>query len=145
MVKRNKFLRKKEGTQQTFVGLEDVLRTSSSHVLDVFNVTILRLPRRRKRLEDVLKTFGQDEYIGFHQDVFWRRKAKANIFVLIITSSLKKMTKDVFKTSSRCLYQDEYLLGNYYKHVNFVQKKGKKEEFRNFRIKEKLILWISGG
>ena len=107
MVKRNKFLRKKEGTQQTFVGLEDVFRTSSRHVLDVFNLTILRLPRCRKRLEDVLKTFGQDEYKGFHQD--------------------------------------EYLLGNYYKHVNFVQKKGKKEEFRNFRIKEKLILWVSGG
>ena len=69
MVKRNKFLRKKEGTQQTFVRLEDVLRTSSRHVLDVFNVTILRLPRRRKRPEDVLKTFGQGEYIGFHQDV----------------------------------------------------------------------------
>ena len=69
MVKRNKFLRKKERTQKTFVGLEDVLRTSSRHVLDVFNVTILRLPRRRKRLEDVWKTYGQDEYIGFHQDV----------------------------------------------------------------------------
>ena len=69
MVKRNKFLRKEERTQKTFVGLEDVLRTSSRNVLDVFNVTILRLPRRRKRLEDVWKTYGRDEYIGFHQDV----------------------------------------------------------------------------
>ena len=51
-----------------------------------------------KRLEDVLKTHSHDEYIGFDQDVFWRRKAKANIFVLI-------------KTSSRRLHQDECLLG----------------------------------
>ena len=38
-----------------------------------------------KRLEDVLKTYGQDEYIRL-EDVFWSRKSKANIFVLIKTS-----------------------------------------------------------
>ena len=64
--------------------LEDVLKTSW------------------KRLEDVLKTYGQDKYIGLDQDVFWRRKARANIFVLI-------------KTSSRHLHQYECLLG--YIHV----------------------------
>ena len=48
--------------------LEDVLKTSS------------------KRLEDPLKTYGQDEYIGLDHDVFWRRMAKANMFVLIKTS-----------------------------------------------------------
>ena len=36
-----------------------------------------------------------------------------------------------------------------YKNMNFVCAKGKfilrrKEEFMNFRIKEKLVLWISG-
>ena len=56
--------------------LEDVLKTFLQDVLKT----------SWKRLEDVLKTYGQDEYIGLDQDVFWRRKAKANIFVLIKTS-----------------------------------------------------------
>ena len=56
-----------------------------------------------KRLEDVLKTYDQDEYIGLDQDVFWRRVNKANIFILMKTSwrrLLKTKTKDVFRTSS---------------------------------------------
>ena len=50
-----------------------------------------------RRLENVLKTYSQDEYIGLDQDVFWRRKAGANIFVLIKTSS-----EDVFIKTNVC-------------------------------------------
>ena len=63
--------------------LQDVLKTSS------------------KRLEDVLKAYGQDEYIRLDQDVlnlFWRR---------LLTTK----TKDVLKTPSRCLHQDVCLVG----------------------------------
>ena len=54
-------------------------------------------------LEDVLKTYYQDEYVRLDQDVLkmsWRRL-------------LKTKTKDVFKTSSRRLHQDECLLGTW--------------------------------
>ena len=52
------------------------------------------------------------------EDIFWRRMTKVNIFVLIkisLSSScwrrlLKTKMKDFFKTSSRRLHQDEYLL-----------------------------------
>ena len=97
-----------------------------------------------KRLDDVLKTYAQDEYVGLDQDVlkkawtrmtktnivvlikmsrkrlehvFWRSMSKANIFVLMKTfwrRLLKSKTKDVFKTSSRRLHQDECLLGYFY-------------------------------
>ena len=72
--------------------LEDILKTSWQDVLKT----------SWKRLEDVLKTYSQDEYIGLDQDVFWRRKAKANIFVLKTSwrRLLKTKTKEVFKTSS---------------------------------------------
>ena len=73
--------------------LEDVLKTLLQDVLKT----------SWKRLEEVLKTYGQDEYIGLDQDVFWRRKAKANIFVLIKTSSEDE--------DERRLHQDECLLG----------------------------------
>ena len=36
-----------------------------------------------RRLEDVLKTYGQDEHIGLDQDAFWRRRR--------ITSSSRRM------------------------------------------------------
>ena len=85
--------------------LQDVLKTSWKRLEDIL----------ARRLEDVLKTYGQDEYIGLDQDVFWRRKAKANIFALIKTSSrrppLKTKTKDVSKTSPRRLHQNDWLLG----------------------------------
>ena len=42
-------------SQQTFVGLEDVCKTSSTRLQRVFSVTILRLPRR---LEDILQCSG---------------------------------------------------------------------------------------
>ena len=57
-----------------------------------------------RRLEDVLKTYDQDEYIDLDQDVFWRRRTKANIFVLMRTSSEDD--------GERRLHQDEWLLGS---------------------------------
>ena len=134
--------------QQTFVGLEDVLKTPSKHVLrtsstllqrnnfsssktswrrledalttsretslrrhqeffktcwktkncyaeDVFKTScrlVLKTSWRcledifGRRLEDVLKTYDQDEYIGLGQDVFWRLMTEANMFDLIKTS-----------------------------------------------------------
>ena len=100
--------------------LEDILKTSSKRLEDA-----LKTPWRgledvlttsSKRLEDVLKTYGQEKYIGLDQDVlktssedvFWRRRAKANIFVLIKTSW--RCLQDVFwrrrrKTSSRRLQE----------------------------------------
>ena len=84
------------------ISLQDVLKTSWRCLEDVF----------ARRLEDILKTYGQDEYIGLDQEVlktswrvFWRRKAKANIFVLIKTSwsrLLKTKTKDVFIKTNVC-------------------------------------------
>ena len=72
-------------------------------------------------LQDVLKTYSHDKYTGLDQDVLkksWRRLrrsiTKANIFVLIKTSwwrLLKTKTKDVFKTSSKRLHQEECLVG----------------------------------
>ena len=67
------------------ISLQDILKTSW------------------RRLEDVLKKYGPDEYIFLDPDIFWRRKAKANIFVLIKTSWLRP--EEVFwrrrrKTSS---------------------------------------------
>ena len=62
-----------------------------------------------RRLEDVLKTYGQDEYVGLDQDVLktpWTRKAKANIFVIIKTSSEDE--------NERRHHQDECLLGTSY-------------------------------
>ena len=76
-----------------------------------------------KRLEDVLKMYGQDEYIGLDQDVFWRRKAKANIFVLIKTSW--RRLQDIFwrrrrktskTTSSRRMFAGKCLPGYSQKH-----------------------------
>ena len=123
---------------ETFVkiSLQDVLKTPWRCLEDVFQgilktfwrrlQNVLKMSWRRfwktswrrleaswKRLEGVLKTYGQDEYIGVDQDVlktcwrrfegvFWRRKAKASIFVLKTSwrRLLKTKTKEVFKTSS---------------------------------------------
>ena len=89
---------------------ESVLKSSWKHLEDAF----------ARRLEDVLKTS-------------WRRMTKTNILVLKTSSEdvwlrpicspwsrrliaswrrlPKTKTKDVFKTSWRCLHQDECLLG----------------------------------
>ena len=80
------FWRRLEDVLKTF--LQDVLKASWQDVLKTF----------WKRLEDVFKMYSRDEYIGLDQDVFWRRKAEVNIFILT-------------KTSWRRLHQDECLLG----------------------------------
>ena len=75
------------------IRLEDVLKTSW------------------KRLEDVLKTSSEDIRLRWTysswsrrlEDVFWRHKAKVNIFALIKTSSEDE--------DERRLHQDECLLG----------------------------------
>ena len=75
--------------------LENVLKTSWQDVLKT----------SWKRLEDVLKTYSQDEYIGLNQDVFWSRMTKANIFVLIKTSSEdedERRLQDVFIKTNVC-------------------------------------------
>ena len=87
--------------------LDDVLKTPWRRIEDVLK-TFWRC------LDDVLKTYGQDEYIVLDQDVFWRGKAKANIFVLIKTSW--RRLEDVFwrwrrKTSSKRL-QDVFIKAN---------------------------------
>ena len=100
--------------------LKDVLKTSSKHLED-----ILKMSRRR---------FCKTSWRGF-QNVLktsWRHMAKTNILVFIKTSSedewlrriyssssrhlLKMKTKDIFKTSSRPLHQDECLLGCFLFH-----------------------------
>ena len=111
------------------ISLQDVLKMSWRHLEDVFKTSWRRLEdalkRSWRRLENVLKTswrrIAKTNILVLTktswrrlEDVFWRRKAKANIFVLIKTSwrrLLKTKTKDVFKTSSRHLHQDECLLG----------------------------------
>ena len=83
------------------IPLENALKIS---LQDVLKMSWRRFCKTSwRRLEDVLKTYGLDEYIGLDQDVFWRRKTKANIFVLIKTSSKDK--------NERRLDLDECLLG----------------------------------
>ena len=67
--------------------LQDVLKTSWRCLEDIFV----------RRLEEVLKTYEQDEYIGLDQDVFWRRLTKENIF------SWSSCLEDVLKMS----FEDE--------------------------------------
>ena len=86
------------------IRLEDVLKTSW------------------RCLEDVLKTYSQDEYIGLHQDVFWRDKAKVNIFVLIKTSSedeYERRLQDVFIKTNVCWGKQ----GGFFDHRNYIEKK----------------------
>ena len=103
--------------------LEDVLKTFSKRLEDILNMSWRRFCKTSgrcvenvmktswqdvlvRRLKNVLKTYGQDEYIGLDQDFFWRRKAKANIFILIQDSS--RRLQDVFwrrKTSWRRLQE----------------------------------------
>ena len=77
---------------------QDVLKTFLQDVLKTF----------WKRFEDVLKTYSKDEYIVLDQNVLktsWRGKAKANIFVLIKTSSEDEdetRLQDVFIKTNVC-------------------------------------------
>ena len=99
--------------------LEDVLKTFLQYVLRTYWQDVLKMSWRRfcktswrrlgkaswRGLENVLKTYGQDENIGLDQDVFWRRMSKANIFVLIKTSSEdedERCLQDVFIKTNVC-------------------------------------------
>ena len=88
---------------------QDVLRTSWRHLEDVFKTSWGCLDDvLARRLEDLLKSYGPNDYIGLSHEVLktssedaWMNKV--NIFVLIMTSwrrLLKTKTKDVFKTST---------------------------------------------
>ena len=88
------------------ISLQDVLKTSWRYLEDAFG----------RRLEDVLKTSWRrledvrPRWIYWSwprrlEDVFWRRKAKANILVLIKTSSEdedERRFQDVFIKTNVC-------------------------------------------
>ena len=103
-------------------------------VLKAFLRDVLMPPWNR--LEDVLKTYGQDKYIGLDQDVFktssedvWRRP----IYSSWSRRLLKTKTKDVFKTSSRRLHQDECLLRRiFWKCIQYIIHWDKIQILRNF-------------
>ena len=91
--------------------LEDVLKKSWRCLQDVF----------ARRLEDVLKTYHQGEYIRLDQDAL--KTPSEDVWLRWIYSCwtrrlLKTKTSDVFKTSSRCLHQDECFLG-----INLIKAK----------------------
>ena len=68
--------------------LQGVLKTFLRDVLKMFG----------KRLEDVLKTYDQDEYIGLDQDFL--KTSSENIWVRPIYSSWSRRLEDVSKMSS---------------------------------------------
>ena len=80
-------------TSQTFLVFEDVFKTSSRRLQDVFSVTLFVF-------QDVFKTSS-------------RRVCKTSCNYVFKTSwkTKKCYTEDVFKTSSVRLHQDECLLG----------------------------------
>ena len=73
-----------------------------------------------RRLEDILKTYDWDEYISLDQDVVlktssqsvWIRRIYLSWWKTSWIRLLQTKTKDIFKTSSRRLHQDECLLGS---------------------------------
>ena len=97
--------------------LEDVFKTSWSRLEDVLKTFLqddLKTSWKRvedvlaRRLEDVWKTCGQGEYIGLDQDVFWRRNGKANIFLLIKTSSSRRMFAGMLPLALLFIYRHGY-------------------------------------
>ena len=97
------------------ISLQEVLKTSWRRLEDVLK-TFLQdvLKTSWKRLEDVLKTYSQDEYIGLDQDVL--KTSSEDVWLRRIYSSWSRRLEDGFwrqrrKTSSRCLHQDECLVG----------------------------------
>ena len=91
------FWRRVEDFLKTF--LQDVLNTYSKCLEDIL----------ARRLEDVLKTYGQDEYIGLDQDVLKTSSEddwlSSNIFVSINTSSEDENGRrlpDVFIKTNVC-------------------------------------------
>ena len=115
--------------------LEEVLKTFWRRLADVLKTYWRRLDKTSWRcFENVLKTswrriedvWPRQIYWSWPrrlEDVFWRCKTKANIFVLIKMSW--RRLEDVFwrrrqKTSSRRLHQDECLLGRFLKRCFIV-------------------------
>ena len=99
-------------TQQTFVGLEDVLKTSSKHVWKriqhVFSVRIFGLPRRledvlQRRFEDVLKTSRKTSCKKDEQLLHWRRLQ--DILTACLEDVLKTCLEVVFKTCLEVVFQ----------------------------------------
>ena len=108
------------------ISLQDVLNAPSKRLEDVLKMSWRHFSRR---LDDVFKTSWQDvlrrledvwprriywSWTRRLEDVFWRRKARASIFVSIKTSwrrILETKMEDVFKASSRRLHQNKCLLG----------------------------------
>ena len=87
--------------------LEDVLKTSWRRLENVLKTSWRRMAKTNILV--LTKTSWR-----CLEDVFWRRMINKNIFVFIKTSwrrLSKTKAKDVFKTSSRRLHQDECLLG----------------------------------
>ena len=118
--------------------LENVLKTSSRCFEDVFtrrlqNVFKTFWRRLDKtswiRLEDVLKTYDQDEYIGLDQDVL--KKSSEDICVRWIYSSWSRRLEDVLKTSSEDederRLQDVFIKTNVcWEYLMMVQKQSSK-------------------
>ena len=92
------------------ISLQDVLKTSSKRLEDA-------LKKSWRRFEDIWPRLIYWSWLKRLEDVFWRRKAKANIFVLIKTfwrRLLKTKTNDVLKTSSsRRMFAGNTLVSRY--------------------------------
>ena len=105
------------------ISLQDVLKMSSRRLEDVFKKSWRCLAGVfARRLEDALKTSWRhlgktpwrrlDDVLKMSSEDAWLR----HIFVLIKTSwkrLLKTKTREVFKTFSKCLHQEECLLVNW--------------------------------
>ena len=107
--------------------LEDVLKTCQKRLKDILKTSWKLFTRR---LEDVLKTFYKTSWRRLEDIwsrlIYWSRSRRpknvstmssGEVWVRQIYSSwsrrclLKTKTKDVFKTSARCIPQNECLLG----------------------------------
>ena len=76
--------------------LEDPL---ARHLEGVLNTLLQDLSKTSwKRLEDVLKTYSQDEYIGLNQEVL--KTSSEDVRLRQTYSSWSRCLEDVFKTSS---------------------------------------------
>ena len=78
--------------------LEDILKTSWRYVLKTFSQDVLK--KSWKRLEDVLKTYGQDECIGLDKDVL--KTSSEDVWVRWLYSSWSRRLKDVFIKTNVC-------------------------------------------
>ena len=88
------------------ISLQDVLKTSSKRFEDVLKMSWRHFSRRLedvltfwRRLEDVLKTYGQDEYIGLDQDVL--KTSSEDVRLRRTYSSWSRRLEDVFRRRRR--------------------------------------------